>query len=66
MATERLITVDVDKKGGVKIEAHGFPDNTCLKATKSVEEALGVAGDPDLKPEGLLVPDLTQTLKVGF
>lgn len=65
MATEKLITVDVDKTGGTKIEAHGFSDNTCLKATKSIEEALGAVADRDLKPEGLKSPDLTQTLKVG-
>lgn len=65
MATERMITIDVDKKGNSKIEAHGFDDNTCLKATKSVEEALGVVGEQKLKPEGMKSPDLTQTLKVG-
>ena len=37
MATEKMITIDFDPKGGSKIEAHGFADNTCLKATKSVE-----------------------------
>jgi len=65
MASEKMITIDFDKKGGSKIEAHGFADNTCLKATKSVEEALGVVGKQDLKPEGMKAPDLTQSLKVG-
>lgn len=65
MAKERMITVDVDKKGGTKIEAHGFEDNTCLKATKSIEEALGAVEDRSTKPEGLKSPDLTQSLKVG-
>lgn len=65
MPSEKMITVDVDKKGNTKIEAHGFSDNTCLKATKSVEEALGVLEKQDLKPEGLKAPDIGQTLKVG-
>lgn len=65
MATEKMITVEVDKKGKSKIEAHGFEDNTCLKATKSLEEALGAVKSQDLKPEGLKSPDLTQTIKVG-
>lgn len=65
MATEKMITIDVDKKGNSKIEAHGFDDNTCLKATKSVEEALGVVAKQDIKPEGMKAPDLTQSLKVG-
>lgn len=66
MATEKMITIDFDSNGGSKIEAHGFDDNTCLKATKSIEEALGVVGKKDLKPEGLKTPDLTQTLKTGY
>jgi len=65
MATEKMITIDFDPKGGSKIEAHGFADNTCLKATKSVEEALGVLDTRDLKPEGMKAPELTQTLQVG-
>ena len=66
MATEKMITIDFDKKGGSKIEAHGFDDNTCLKATKSVEEALGVVSDQKLKPEGLKSPSLTHTVKTGY
>lgn len=66
MATEKMITVDVDKKGGTKIEAHGFEDNTCLKATKSLEEALGAVADQKLKDEGLKSPDLTETVKTGW
>lgn len=66
MATEKMITIDFDPKGGSKIEAHGFDDNTCLKATKSIEEALGVVSKQSLKPEGMKSPDLTQTLKTGY
>ncbi len=67
MTTEKMITVEVDKKGKTKIEAHGFEDNTCLAATKSVEEALGVVdGDRKLKPEGLKAPELVENLKIGY
>ena len=67
MATlEKMITVDVGPDGSSKIEAHGFEDNSCLKATKSLEEALGVVeGDRKMKPEGLKSPDIKQTLSVG-
>ncbi len=66
MTSERMITIDVDKKGKSKIEAHGFEDNSCLAATKSLEEALGVVdANRKLKPEGLKEPELLESVKVG-
>lgn len=63
---EKMITVDVGPDGKTKIEAHGFEDNTCLAATKSIEEALGVASGQKLKPEGLKSPDIDQKLSLGY
>lgn len=65
MASEKMITVTVDKTGQAKIEAHGFADNTCLAATKSIEEALGKVDKRDLKPEGLKEPENTVGLTIG-
>jgi hypothetical protein len=47
----KKIIVTIAKDGGTKIEASGFSDNTCLAETKSLEEALGVAGSRTKKPE---------------
>lgn len=65
MPSEKMITVDVDKKGGSKIEAHGFSDSTCLKATKSIEEALGAVQERGLKPEASVQATVQQGLRVG-
>jgi hypothetical protein len=64
MSTEKKIIVRVDKKGGTKIEAQGFADNTCLKATASLEEALGVVKEKDLKQEAYVEP-LGNKVNVG-
>lgn len=40
MAKKEII-VDIDKTGEVQIEARGYSGNECLKATKSIEQALG-------------------------
>lgn len=63
--TEKKIIITVDKHGGTKIEAEGFSDSTCLKATKSVEEALGVVSDQKLKPEANVKPTIGQGLAIG-
>lgn len=64
--SEKTIIITIDKKGGSKIEAQGFDDSTCLKATKSVEEALGIVQDKQLKPEGHVEADeIGQGLYVG-
>lgn len=55
--SEKMIVIDIDKKGGSKIEAFGFADNTCLAATKTIEEALGIVADQKLKPEGHVESD---------
>lgn len=65
MAGEKII-VTVSKKGEVKIEAQNFADNACLKATKSLEEALGKVQSRTKKPEAS-VPQAAvgSTTKVG-
>ncbi len=65
MLSEKMITIDVDKKGGSKIEAHGFSDGSCLKATKSLEEALGAVQERELKPEANAKTYAQQELKLG-
>lgn len=64
--SEKTIIIDIDKKGGSRIEAFGFENDACLKATKSVEEALGIVQDKNLKPEGHVESDeIGQGLSVG-
>lgn len=56
MATEKRIIVDVAKDGSVKIEADGYKDNTCLKATEDLEKSLGIVTNRTKKAEALRVP----------
>jgi hypothetical protein len=51
MAGLKQITVIIDKQGGSTIEASGFTGDSCLKATRSLEEALGKVSDREMKPE---------------
>ncbi len=39
--TKKEIVVKTDKDGNVSIEAFGFSDGECKKATKEIEEAVG-------------------------
>ncbi|MBG1265070.1 DUF2997 domain-containing protein [Nostoc sp. WHI] len=49
---ERSILIHFDKvTGEVKVEASGFEGLSCLEATQPFEEALGVVGDRQFKPE---------------
>jgi hypothetical protein len=61
----KTIIVEIDPKGGSKIEAQGFTNASCLKETESLEEALGKVSDRKMKAEGLKPVTVTDTAKVG-
>jgi hypothetical protein len=65
MALPRSIEVVVSDKGETKVEAKNFEDNGCLKATKSVEEALGKVKKRTNKPEMVKQPELGEKVKIG-
>ena len=48
----KKIVITFDEQGGSSIEAFGFTGGECLKATKSIEEALGKAGKRTMKTGG--------------
>lgn len=48
----KKIVITFDNAGGSSIEAFGFSGGECLKATKSIEEALGKAGPRTMKTDG--------------
>lgn len=65
MAGEKII-VDVGPKGEVKIEAQNFKDSTCLKATKTLEEALGKVQSRTKKTEASIpAVGVGSTVKTG-
>jgi hypothetical protein len=47
----KQIIVEIDVDGLVKIEAVGFKGGSCEKATKALEEAMGVVGKRTKKPD---------------
>lgn len=47
----RTIEVTIDPEGTVILEATGFRGNACEKATKEIEEALGLQKTRKKKPE---------------
>ena len=47
----KQIIIEVSADGSLKIETKGFKGAECEKATKAMEEALGVASDRKKKPE---------------
>lgn len=47
----KSITIEVAANGEVTIEGHGFKGADCEKATKAMEEALGVAKNRKKKPD---------------
>ncbi len=70
MALDPVIKINFkpNGRGGTitKIEVENAPDNSCLRLTKSLQEALGKVQKQTLKPEGL--KDATVgagTVKVG-
>ncbi len=48
----KKIVITFDEQGNSSIEAFGFAGTECLKATKSLEEALGKAGNRTMKNGG--------------
>lgn len=65
MASQKRIIVDIAPDGSVKIEADGYKDSTCLKATEDLEKALGVVTNRTKKAEALRAPVGAGTIKVG-
>ena len=51
MKGKRSIEVTVSPRGDITIDAVGFKGADCEKATRFLEEALGVAGPKQKKPE---------------
>jgi hypothetical protein len=60
----RTIEVTIDPEGGITIEATGFRGNACEKATKEIEEALGVKKARKKKPEYLALNTTATTNRV--
>lgn len=61
----KSIEVTVSPKGEVKIEAKGYDDGGCLKATQTLEEAMGKLKKRTAKPEMAKMPDLKEKVKIG-
>jgi Protein of unknown function (DUF2997) len=51
MQGKRSIEVTVSPRGDILIDAVGFKGADCEKATRFLEEALGIAGPKQKKPE---------------
>ena len=51
MKGKRSIEVTVSPRGDILIDAVGFKGADCEKATRFLEEALGIAGQKQKKPE---------------
>jgi len=47
----KSIEIEISPTGDIKIDAVGFKGTDCDKATKFLEEALGVVGQKQKKPE---------------
>ncbi len=47
----KQVIIEVSPTGEIKLEAKNFKGADCEKATKALEEALGVAGPRKKKPE---------------
>jgi hypothetical protein len=47
----KTVIVEVTPEGEVKVEAVGFKGQGCEKATKAIEEAMGISGKRIKKPE---------------
>lgn len=61
----KKLVVEIDENGNTKLEAFGFPDGTCLKETKAIEDALGKVTNREKKPEALVVTAKAGGVKVG-
>ena len=62
---KRTIEIIVSPMGEILIDAVGFQGADCEKATRYLEEALGVAGKRDRKPEYQQRRNLRRQQKVG-
>jgi len=53
MSTQKtkVIAVEIDEAGGVKIEGHGFVGPDCARATAYLESALGAKTSSTKKPD---------------
>lgn len=60
----KTIVVILDTKGGSTIQPSGFSDDSCLKETKSLEEALGKLSNRKLAPEAYR-KEIADKTKVG-
>ena len=61
----KTIEVVVAPTGGIKIEAMGFVGADCEKATAYLEQALGVVGTRQKKPEYHQCNTLKHKLRLG-
>ena len=62
---KRTIEVTVSPNGDILIDAVGFKGADCEKATRFLEEALGVAGPKQKKPEYHQRSTTAQTQRLG-
>jgi len=62
---KRIIEIIVSPMGEILIDAIGFQGADCEQATRYLEEALGVAGKRDRKPEYQQRRNLRRQQKVG-
>jgi hypothetical protein len=62
---QKQIIVTVNQSGEIEIEAVGFKGNACEKATKALEDALGVAGKRKKKPEYHFTSGVSQQQTIG-
>jgi hypothetical protein len=65
MKGKRTIEVTVSPRGDILIDAVGFKGADCEKATRFLEEALGVVGPKQKKPEYHQRGTTAQTQKLG-
>ena len=62
---KRTIEIIVSPKGDISIDAVGFKGPDCEKATRALEEALGVVQQRIKKPEYLAKANSIAQQKVG-
>ena len=62
---KRTIEVTVSPMGDILIDAVGFKGADCEKATRFLEEALGIVGPKQKKPEYRQRSRTTQIQKLG-
>lgn len=63
---EKSITVEIDKAGNIKMEAHGFKGEGCVEATKKLLEKMGTASTTtEYKPEYYETESVRNTQQIG-